>query len=232
MSGRSSKSVYPPEWWNESMYSFLNNMKRLDWIWEFYRRYRIGIWKPGYPVDAMNPANTAQQDGDENDPTGFLHKLYFHANHKDLPQIAGLPLMSKPPAVWSRDLYGWFLMKSMFPDGEDQAPKKLSAALAAMPNFTISVNLNRKDSEIIKDFKRILAVFREKHPQTPISRGKDKNWISNKILQTWDLRELGVTWTPIAKALDHKDISYARNAHKTANKYIRQLGWRDLLLTD
>jgi hypothetical protein len=216
------ESPEPPDWWSLSLYSFVTEDLPLPaWVWEFMRRDRLREVLGGRPVDAMNP----------NPDLGFIEDSHYRnyykpANHPYWDKIGKGPYYL-PPAV---NISGQWPLTF-----EGQQYRLEDVELSHW--VTISIDINRRDTVIRKDFESILDLLRNEHPQPSGVLPKPTNWFDNKILQVWDLRQFHVSWSRIANlsglsapTLDTREaaIQKARNSFTTATNYIDDAGWKEL----
>ena len=87
------------------------------------------------------------------------------------------------------------------------------------------VDVNRRDSRIIEDFKEELSALRRKYPVIKKTSPRIQDWHLSRILETWDLREYNVSWSAIVEVLSSNIVDtnqQARNSYNTAKNYIDQ----------
>jgi hypothetical protein len=219
--GRRHESSTPPDWWNPSLYSFVTVDFPLEgWVWEFMRRDRLLEVLGDRPVDAMNP--TPDLESIENGNYWTYYKPYNHA----LWQRMGKAPYFVPPAA---------NISGRFPIGftgqqyriEDDALRHL---------IKISIDINRRDKVILRDFTNNLSLLRNEFPEPPPMRPKPEVWFANRIFQVWDLYQFNVTWPAIADLFGFSSsphdsvygIQKARNSYNTAHKYINHRRYKEL----
>jgi hypothetical protein len=212
----------PPDWWNLSLYSFVTENFPLNaWVWEFMRRDSLREVLRDRPVDAMNPEPNLDIIED-----AMYWNYYKPANHQFWEIIQKAPYFL-PPAV---------NISGRWPIGfEGQQYRLEDIEISRWVGVTIDIN--RRDTVIKKDFESILEFLRSEYPEPSRVLRKPTNWYDNKILQVWDLRQFHVSWSKTAELVELWDpthdtretaIQKARNSMKTATDYIDDGGWKKL----
>lgn len=212
--GVSGASPSPPSWWDVSLYSFVEDMPREGWLWEFMRRDKLREILGDSPVDAMNP----DPDLENIDPDYWNY--YRPWNHERWANI--LPVFLPPAAI----------VQGRWPRGFDGQEFRIEDRdLRQMEE--VRIDLNRKNTIIVRDLKALLEAIREETPEPIAVRMRISDWVDNNILAVWDLREFSVPWLEIAIILglggpyaDARDA--AVNSFNSAQRRIDNDGWKDL----
>lgn len=232
----SRKPIQPPPWWEFGLYFFLSNISLKGWIWEFFRRAMLQQ-ELSRPVDAMNSSpDLADLDPHyRNCYKHWTHKYWFdkNGNRRETPIFV-------PPAVFLDK--GWPMgFKGQQYRIDDHNPHFVN----------IKIDMNRRDTDLRRDFKLLLRKLRKNRPKTKKRiTPKPANWKSNYILEVWDLRQFKVSWNMITDLIadnesqiydrkaqnniDDKDIKIAynestQNAYRTAKSYIDAGNWKELM---
>jgi hypothetical protein len=216
-----SVSPMPPDWWNLSLYSFLTEDLPLEgWVWEFMRRNRLQEVLRGRPTDAMNPNPDLEIIED-----AFFLNYYKPWNHPYWREIGKAPHFL-PKAVNLTDRWPTRFEGQQYRLEDDE-----------LRNFVkISIDINRRDRVIRRDFWDILSLLRNEYPEPSRILPRTPDWIDLHILQVWDLREFDVSWRTITELVGLSDPAQdrayakqrARNAFNTACDYINNGKWVEL----
>ena len=219
--GRRRESPMPPDWWNRELYSFVTVDFPLEgWVWEFMRRDRLREVLGDRPVDSMHP--TPDLESIEN---GNYWNYYKPYNHPRWQRMGKAPYFVPPSAnISGRSPIGFAGQQYNI---EDDALRHLRQ---------VSIDINRRDSVVLRDFTNILSLLRNEFPEPPPMRPKPENWFDNLILQVWDLYQFNVTWRAIADLFGFSSpphdsvygIQKARNSYNTAHKYINDRKYKEL----
>ncbi|MGO9120937.1 MAG: DUF6387 family protein [Desulfomonilaceae bacterium] len=210
----------PPDWWKPSRYGFLKDLPLEGWVWEFMRRAKLKEMLKPKPVDAMNPRPNLRR--------GSSALIYYRRGRTALP-------------VWQRF---YDIPESAFTVKEAELRKAvLSAEFGSFPSekdetfkhdyVHITIDLNRRDTVIKRDFAKLLKKLREEHTKKPPRTAFNRNdWVLNHVLEVWDLRQWGLSYPKIRQLLNiGDDFSHSPiNALDTAKKYIDNGGWKNLAL--
>ncbi|MEW5735016.1 MAG: hypothetical protein AB1921_09190 [Thermodesulfobacteriota bacterium] len=214
-----------PSWWSARLYSFISaGLPPAAWAWEFMRRARLQeLFRGARPVDAMNPSPALERIDSSLD-----WNLYLPWNHERWETRKPVFL---PPAVVVTGRGGWPLNfhGQQYRIHENEERRNL---------MEIKIDLNRRNSAIFRDLKRVLELLREDFPEPTDVRPRYRDWAAQRILQVWDLRQFSVSWQNIGRGLDfcgeNEDksvyIQNARNAYNTAKAYIDDGKWLDFAL--
>jgi hypothetical protein len=106
-----------------------------------------------------------------------------------------------------------------------------------LKHFTkVTIDINRRDSVIIRDFKLVLEELRREVSAPAKVMPRIRDWLANHILAVWDLRQYNVSWFDIATVLGlgrpgesrAGAVQTARNSHETAKLYIEEGKWQSL----
>jgi hypothetical protein len=214
-----NRGPQPPEWWKLDLYGYLKDLTLEGWIWEFRRRAELKAILGKIPVDAMNPNPDRQISS-----PGFYrrgcdvelkYQTYLYANSA----------VRKGVFRRSRHFPPEFTMTAPVPTIQSD---QLVFTRRPRNYVNLHIDLNFRDTFLIEDFERLLAQLRLKHPQPPMHRFKRKNWVRNRILETWDLRQFKVSWSSISDIFEQDDTQSARNAFKEAKTFIHEARWVDL----
>jgi len=242
-----------PEWWKEDLYNYLEAMPREGWVWEFARRDWLKVIF-GPPVEAMHPLSVPKRAISrtfEKDPhiqmVGDLgsalvnkkqvhQRIYlFHLSWDKLVERGASGFV--PPLSVKCPSQGMILRdeQSTMPsiDTIFIGTRLYSRMLKTKDVVQLRLDMSFGDSSIKYDFKELLKRLRGKFPAREGAKFRPTNWLDNKILQVWDLRQLSVSLSRIEKLLfpnrptkaDTDRIYLPRNAYKTAKYYIDELGW-------
>jgi hypothetical protein len=216
--GASGGGQNPPSWWSVDLYSFVNDDFPLNgWVWEFMRRARLQEVLGDRPVDAMNP----KPDLDSIKPNYWdLYKPWNHSKWSHKSPIF-LPPAVALPGEWPKGFAG-------------QRHRIGDKDLKQFVEMTIDIN--RIDSVIIRDFKAILKDLRIENPAPQPIRPNTKAWASSHILEVWDLRQYQLYWVKIAESVgvelleEDKEgaIQFVRNAFNIAHRHIEGGEWLNL----
>jgi len=216
--GDSGPAANLPDWWSLSLYSFINEEFPLEgWVWEFMRRTRLREMLEDRPVDAMNP----NPDLDSISPD-FLN-YYRPWNHSIWNQKSPtfLPPAAILPGRWPRGFAGQQYRTA------DEDERRM---------ITVKIDINRRNSSILRDFRMILEDLRRETREPERVSPRTVDWVPNNILGVWDLRQFNVSWLSTARAVDigrpdedtRAAIQAARNSYNTARNYIEDGRWQDL----
>ncbi len=225
----------PPEWWNPSLYSYLSELPLAGWVWEFMRRDRLKMLRPGQPADVMNR--------DQNDEAIPWHLSPYYEPWP--PRRSPEKFLTVPSAVrWEGvthtrrhrhtylDLTHYELEDESV--GQDPPPPAQWVQL--------EIDLNRRNALIVRDLKIALKAARKKYGDPQRINQRMEDWIDNHVLEVWDLRELGVPFPEIIdlpgmfdKKIKNKEnrknvMQAAYNAYNSANERIEGKGWKLLAL--
>lgn len=223
--------VEPPSWWNTGLYSFLPNMPIEGWIWEFARRHTLqGILEPlGLPVDAMNPNPDLNRTNSDLAEHLYIPWPSYQRRWGDRSLYVG-------PAVRSQGVLPRFrgqpiqldMYPHIYPSHERTADNEI-----ARDWVDIVVDLNRRDTVIIRDFNAWLNKVREKKAEPAGLKLRPDYW--DNTLQAWDLRQyrimpgqtaelLGIQAPPQAGLRYRYDK--ANGAYKRARTLIDEGKWK------
>jgi len=239
----------PPDWWNKSLYGFLKGMPLKGWVWEFYRRAVLKQNLGDLPVDAMNPEpdfekplnraslpekedgwfateDSGQATTGETVLSGWNHNLYLPWKHPHWRK-------EKPMRFWGSIRPVGFFVPSLSEWGQYSSKRKIIGGREFFKEaiwVDIRVDMQRPNSVILSDMKDYLRILREKYPEPKRINPRITDWVDNRILQVWDLREFGVSWKSISKEFFADSIQYdeqreARNAYNSATKLIEGGDW-------
>jgi hypothetical protein len=238
-SGRTYRHL--PEWWNKSLYDFLADMPEEGWVWEFMRRARLRKLLRGRGVNAMNPEP----------PRIKGINMHYFKTWADLQALGKRPIRI-PPAVRSlapkpkaselpvrirlrgrrrdwptakvpqRAIFR--LDKYRRKDGkmEKDGPERVIVPM--------ELDLGRRNTVIKREFDQMLQELRRKHPEPERVFPKTDTWVANHVLEIWDLKQLGVSWSSIKRLFELENQDMARNYIKTSIRNIDDGGWRKLAL--
>lgn len=249
------RSPEPPAWWNPSLYDFVNDMPLEGWAWEFYRRAVLKENLPGLPVDAMNPtpdlqrnfgqtvlpreedgwvsSNGAEEFTENGELASENWNLYFHWGHPDLGERKRMGTPSSVSCKEVPQLSRWF--------GRQYTSRTKLVGKTwlrkQVKRVTLTIDIDRRDSVIRRDFESLFAELRKKYPESERVSPRIPHWVDNRILQVWDLREFKVGWNRITNLfftdtveLYEDKLKPARNAYYTAKKLIEGGDWLKLAL--
>ncbi len=223
-------SPEPPDWWDDSLYKFLQDPKfpLKGWVWEFMRRYRLKKLYKVEPVEAMRPN---VQPGDV--PGALL--LYYWP----WPEFDSFPNgpFYRPPAstikggkkwYWEEPIHidwyekeDWSLEPDVCPENELAETKEYKEIL---------IDLNRRDEIIVDDVTRLVKQLRERRDKSDQMRARVEDWKGNYWLEVWDLREFNISWSKIQDKLGLGDQHSPVNAYRGAQEYIDRAKWKRLAL--
>jgi len=180
----------PPNWWNPSLYNFTDEMPLEGWVWEFMRRARLLRILGDKPVDAMNP------DPDiEHFNADYLNyynswDIYQRTGRKPFYAVPSVTLRSgRWPKGWPKGFHGQQYMVL------DKSMEEYFLAKPKKHYWYPRIDLNRRDSEIKRDFWMLLEEMRIKHA---IPYDKEKRtprtleWAAMHVLEVWDLHQFGL----------------------------------------
>jgi len=212
----------PPEWWDESLYDFMQNVSLDAWVWEFMRRNMLQKLfqklSRTQGIDAMNPNPDFEEIGyDFID----LYNNYTHpdrrGNNNQRNQFWVIPAVLQKGAGWPENFDGQQFQLSRYFDRE---------------YIDLVIDVKRQDEVIMKDFKELLARIRERHREPRKIRLRTKDWYDNKILAVWDLKQQGASYAWIGERLFRSNktnlTQTAKNAYKVARDKIDKEGWKKL----
>lgn len=216
--GASGGGQNPPSWWSIDLYSFINDGFPLEgWVWEFMRRARLQEVLRDRPVDAMNPEPDLESINPDfwNLFKPWNHEKWSHKSPTFLPPAAAIP--GRWPKSSAGQQYGI----------EDQDLKEF---------VSVTIDLSRRDSVILRDFKAVLKELRREVPSPEKVQPRTEDWLYNNILAVWDLRQYGISWFNIAKILDLRNLDEdrygaivaIRNSYNSAMLYVEKGGWQKL----
>jgi hypothetical protein len=218
-----------PDWWKSVDYSFLETMPDKGWLWEFMRRAILrGALRENIPVEAMHL--TANTDGIDS------KYLPLFTCWRDLPDADTLQLF--PPAA---SLLRAVPRRLGSPQRVDTPPG--IEQYRPLHFVDIRVDLDRRDTKIDLDIHHVLRSARERYPEPtfrPNTRFRD--FADRRVLQVWDLDQLGLKPLEILVELEGDDArpdkgeASARTrkyigARKTARDYIEKGKWRAAALS-
>jgi len=189
----------PPDWWNQDLYSYLSDMPRLGWVWEFRRRSRLKQLVIDGSVEAMIPLNQLMQTAKEGkwSERESLSLTWEIANKASDPDWFFLPpavevvtgVEVKRPALDFRAEKFSYIIDSGFPPFHRDHLK-----------IPMTVDIGQRDSVIRREFNKALKQLRKQNPLGKVSP-RPKDWLKNKVLQVWDLRDYDVSWNKILSIL-------------------------------
>jgi hypothetical protein len=235
-------SFSAPEWWNIGLYEYLADpdLPLAAWVWEFMRRDRLKMLRPGEPVDVMNPHR-----GGKETPSHLAY-YYIPWHLWPLPGRSGR-VFTVPSAIhWQGvSLPYW----NTYFDLAHYELEDGSLATDGVPPAQweqIRIDLNRSSPAILRDFEIALRKAREKYPRKRMTPKVDR-WKKNQILQVWDLcefPEFKSYWTRIAELpgmfegkeeehpydLEVYVANSARNAYRSAKRLIEGKKWKLLAM--
>ncbi|MBU4563639.1 MAG: hypothetical protein KKE29_02865, partial [Proteobacteria bacterium] len=145
----------PPNWWSPSLYDFVTDMSLEGWIWEFMRRARLLKALGGEPVDAMNP------DPETDNLGGDYIRFYSNYSQIQIDERVFLPRSVNQVGRWPEGFHG---QQYRIDDADLRILKK------------ITIDLNRSDRMIIRDFKAALNRMRESHEEPKRVNPRINDW--------------------------------------------------------
>jgi len=218
------KSPEPPDWWKPELYDYLPTLSLSGWTCEFFRRWALKSHYKVKPVNAMD-LEFAQKNLSDLFSDG---RAQYYMRGDILSQQGGWrSVLLKNDAVRVHVLHRPTprgrakRMKCVFTENFGNDPDKTWAEFG--------VDLTRRDSILFTEFKDRLADLRKHYKQPKRMNPRISDWLENKVLQVWDLRQYRVSWNRTWMILGLNSEESAHNAFNTATRLIDQNGWLDLL---
>lgn len=242
-----------PSWWKPSLYDFIKaDMDLSGWVWEFSRRSILKRILGNKPVGAMNPLpvrkfllerGVVDSHGDpicddqSKERLKDLQEMNLYFTYNDLLKYG---IEADPWAVSSVTIHEptWRRMCADTLTGSEEhltdEQWMFASGKRSGLQVPIFVDLQSRDTVIKSDFPRLLTKLRAVYPQPQRTSNHHYEWIENRVLQVWDLREYKVKWSEILNLLfsggrkitTYEDpIKLPRNAYDTAKSLINEDGW-------
>jgi hypothetical protein len=220
----STPEIELPKWWRVKLYKFTESMPLEGWVWEFMRRAELKAILKGAPVDAMNPRPRLKHIQDD------MASYYYMGWDKVIKRFRwwGDKPFFRVPALSNTE--GW-------PPGFHGQPIRIPTPRSKRIKLQFSIDLNRRDTVIKKEFDAILAQHRVQIPEPGQIKPHVSNW--PKPLMVWDLCQYHIPRLTIARLLDISPGPGARvgkewmtkqveNCYNEITPYIDKGKWEDL----
>jgi hypothetical protein len=214
------ESPEPPGWWTLDLYDFLTDLPLEGWIWEFMRRARLKEALKGSPVVAMMPK--PEEGGLTAVPELEGLDANFYNYYKRYDETVKQKLLFFPPSIyippgWDKGFHG------------QQYSIDEYRSLRYTEKLDLRIDMNRPDSVIKRDFESILKELRESNPKARRKSPKRSDWVRNRTLPIWDLRQFKIKWERVAVLIHGEDdvgrLEKVKTAHKVSKRNIDRGEW-------